>query len=282
MKKLLFICLIFSFKTFSQDQKPAVSETKKGSFYVYWGWNRSIYSTSDISFKGVNYDFTLNDVVATDRQSPLSANIYLNPGNMTIPQYNLRFGYYLNEKYQITLGVDHMKYVMKAFQSSSISGTITNSGTDYDGTYSNTPLNIKPDFLSFEHTDGLNYINSEVRRTDKLFQKGKMEISFLEGIGAGILMPRTNTTLLKNPRYDQFHLSGIGAGAMIGLNVEFYNHIFILTELKVGYINMPSIRTTMFASDIAKQSFSFLQSNIVFGYRFKARKTTCCKSNSNI
>lgn len=37
---------------------------------------------------------------------------------MTIPQYNLRFGYYLNEKYQITLGVDHMKYVMKAFQSS--------------------------------------------------------------------------------------------------------------------------------------------------------------------
>jgi|GEM_PF-3928407 len=32
-----------------------------------------------------------------------------------------------------------------------------------------------------------------------------MEISFLEGIGAGILMPRTNTTLLKNPRYDQFY-----------------------------------------------------------------------------
>jgi hypothetical protein len=67
-------------------------------------------------------------------------------------------------------------------------------------------------------------------------------------------------------------LSGFGLGAMIGLNVEFFNHIFIQTELKAGYINMPSVRTTMFKTDIAKQSFNFLQTNVVFGYRFSAKK----------
>ncbi len=124
----------------------------------------------------------------------------------------------------------------------------------------------------FEHTDGLNYINSELRRNDKLFEKGKIALNFLTGAGTGILMPRTNCTLLGNPRYDQFHLSGFGLNALVGLNIDFYNRFFIQTELKAGYINMPSIRTTMFKTDIAKQSFTFLQSNIVFGYRFNTKK----------
>jgi hypothetical protein len=157
---------------------------------------------------------------------------------------------------------------MRAYQNATISGTITNSGTIYDGTYNNTPLEIKPDLLQFEHTDGLNYINTEIRRNDVLLNKGILEISAIEGVGGGILLPRTNTSLLNNPRYDQFHLAGFGVGAMVGLNIEFKKHFFILSEIKAGYINMPSIRTTMFETDIAKQHFTFLQGNIVFGYRF--------------
>ena len=272
MKFTVLLALTISFLSFSQDEKPQTSFSKKGSFYAYWGWNRSMYSNSDISFKGNNYDFTLNDVAALDRQSKFDLGLYLNPGTVTIPQYNLRIGYYLNDKYEISLGVDHMKYVMRAWQSSSISGTISNSGTGYDGVYANAPFVIKPDFLMFEHTDGLNYINSEIRRSDKIYESGKFSLNFTEGAGGGVLVPRTNTTLLLNPRYDQFHLAGFGLGAMIGLNVEFNNRFFIQTEFKAGYINMPSVRTTMFKSDIAKQSFAFLQSNVVFGCRFNTKK----------
>jgi len=274
MKFTLFLILAFSTFSFAQDEKPVSSSSKKGSFSFYWGWNRAMYSNSDISFKGNNYDFTLFDVEAMDRQSKFDLGLYLNPGTITIPQYNLRIGYYLNDKYDISIGVDHMKYVMRAWQASTIDGTITNSGTAYDGSYSNASFMIKPNFLMFEHTDGLNYINTEIRRNDKLYNREKLTVSFIEGFGGGVLVPRTNTTLLNNPRYDQFHLAGFGLGAMIGLNVEFINHIFIQTELKAGYINMPSIRTTMFTSDIAKQSFNFLQTNVVFGYRFFAKKRT--------
>jgi hypothetical protein len=265
MKKILFLCILINTLSFAQDTNVK-NNSKKGSFYAYWGWNRSVYSTSDISFKGVNYDFTLYDVAAKDRQSPFAFDTYFL--SVTIPQYNLRLAYYLNDKYHITLGVDHMKYVMRAYQNATISGTITNSGTIYDGTYNNTPLEIKPDLLQFEHTDGLNYINTEIRRNDVLLNKGILEISAIEGVGGGILLPRTNTSLLNNPRYDQFHLAGFGVGAMLGLNIEFKKHFFILSEIKAGYINMPSIRTTMFDTDIAKQHFTFVQGNIVFGYRF--------------
>ena len=267
-KNILIYCSLFLF-TLGRTQEFAPLTTsnesdKKGSFYIYWGWNRSLYTNSDISFKGPNYDFTLEKVAAADRPSPLSTEVYLNPGNFTIPQYNFRVGYFLNESYSISLGADHMKYVMKDYQQIKINGTISNSGTIYDGNYSNTDLNLTPQFLKFEHTDGLNYFNVELRRHHQLFQRNKIAINLSEGAGGGIIVPRTNTTLLGNPRYDQFHLAGYGLAAVAAVNVT-YKRFFLQTEIKGGFIDLPSIRTTMFTEDNAKQNFWFFQSNIVLG-----------------
>lgn len=81
-------------------------------------------------------------------------------------------------------------------------------------------------------------------------------------------MPKTNTTLLNNERYDEFHLSGYGINATVGINVSFFNYFFVQTELKGGYINMPDIRTTQSPLDNASQDFFFAQLNIVFGVSF--------------
>jgi hypothetical protein len=264
MKTLLFFCILISTFSFSQDTITKRTSKNKGTFFVYWGWNRGAYTNSDIHFTGTNYDFTLQDVQAKDRQSPFAFDTYFI--SITIPQYNLRIGYYLTEKYSLSFGVDHMKYVMRDYQTKTIDGKIT-TGSTYDKNYSNESFNIEPKFLKFEHTDGLNYLNLEVRRQDKLYQYKKISLNLIEGIGAGILLPRTNTTLLNNPRYDQFHLAGFGIGAMVGLNVEFWNRFFIQAEGKSGYINMPDIRTTMHVEDKASQQFGWLQGNVVFGVR---------------
>ena len=271
MKFTLFLVLAISTFSFAQDEKKVSSTSKKGSYYVYWGWNRSKYSNSDISFKGNNYDFTLYDVEAMDRQSKFDPNVYLNLSAITIPQYNFRLGYFINEKYSLSFGSDHMKYVMRSYQTKEIDGVI-NNGSIYDGTYHNDQFNINPDFLKFEHTDGLNYLNLELRRQDKLHELGPVNANFISGVGAGILLPRSNTTLMSNPRYDQFHLAGLGVGAVIALNIEIYKRFFIQTELKGGFIDMPSIRTTMFRADRASQHFSFLQTNVVFGFNFNYNK----------
>ena len=260
MKKLLFLCLLVSTFSFSQDTLVKRTAKNKGTFFIYWGWNREAYTNSDIHFQGTNYDFTLQDVQAKDRQSPFAFDTYFK--NITIPQYNLRIGYFLTEKYSISFGVDHMKYVMVSTQNTTIDGNI------YETKYSKSPFLIDTNFLRFEHTDGLNYLNLEVRRQHKFYQYKKISINFIEGVGAGILLPRTNTMLLNNPRYDQFHLAGFGLGAMVGLNVEFWNRFFIQAEGKTGYINMPDIRTTMHEEDKASQQFGWIQGNVVFGVRF--------------
>jgi hypothetical protein len=55
------------------------------------GGNREVYSKSDITFKGNNYNFTLEN--AADKPKGWHID-YINP-RMTIPQTNLRIGYFL-------------------------------------------------------------------------------------------------------------------------------------------------------------------------------------------
>lgn len=299
MKKIstLVIALIgiTSFaQTENQVDLPVVQEKytahNKGKFYFFWGGNRETYSTSDIHFSGENYDFVVHNAQASDKPKGYHID-YINPARMTIPQTNFRMGYFINDHYNISIGVDHMKYVMNQKQIANVSGyvnlPVTENGAIYNGVYNNTPVDLyanynpdndsnPPPFLTFEHTDGLNYINTEISRVDdissKLFKSwnsDKVQINLTEGFGAGILLPKTNTRLLGKDRYDQFHVSGYGISAKAGLNFTFFKHFFIQTEVKGGFINMNDIRTTQYKSDKAQQHFWFLQSIITVGGIFK-------------
>lgn len=264
----LILLIFFTQHAFAQFEFVKDNPYKKGNWFIYWGWNRSAYTTSDIHFTGNDYDFTLDNVIAKDRQSPFSAKLYFTPNTITIPQYNFRIGYFFHDKYNISFGADHMKYVMQSYQTVKIDGHISN-GTAYDGTYNNEAFDITPDFLKFEHTDGLNYENIEVRRFDVLFSRKNFSFAANEGLGIGVLIPRTNTTLMNNARYDEFHLAGYGAGAVLSLNMTFFKYFFIQSEWKGGFIHMPDIRTTMYKTDRASQAFLFSQYNVVFGANFR-------------
>ena len=241
----------------------------KGKFYIYWGWNHAQYTKSDIRFVGDNYDFTLEDVTAHDRQSAFGMK-YFNPKSMTIPQYNFRLGYFFHNNWNVSFGIDHMKYVMDQDQVVKMNGKI-NNGSEFDGTYNNQDMKLTENFLTFEHTDGLNYANIEIRRFDNIVhfpisRNGKgIDVNITEGIGGGILYPKTNTQLMGQPRHDEFHLSGFGIGGMVGINFTFWNYFFIQAELKGGYIDMNDILTTTSNSDKAKQRFGYSQQNLVFG-----------------
>ena len=207
-KLILFLILFFSFF----DSNAQNSDYKKGDFYTYWGWNWSWYSKSDIHFKGDNYDFKIHKAKAQDRQSEFSVDTYLNPANMTIPQYNFRFGYFIKKNVDISFGIDHLKYVVEQNQIGRISGFINNTGTKYDGVYNNTLLPISEDFLKLEYTDGLNYINFEIRKHSSTFvlpigalgSKNNLKLKTIYGVGLGFMLPKTDSTLLNNERNDNF------------------------------------------------------------------------------
>lgn len=271
-----FLFIIFSINASAQEQikiQDKYTAHNKGKFFVSWGGNRDSYTKSDVTFRGKDYNFTIDNMVAHDKPKGWHVD-YINPARMTIPQTNFRMGYFINDHYSIAIGVDHMKYVMTQDQTANLTGTIA-ANTPYDGVYKNTPTVMTEAFLMYEHTDGLNYVNTEFSRHDdisSLFKIGntdKIQVNLTEGVGVGLLYPKTNTTLLGKPRHDDFHVSGYGTSLKAGLNITFLKHFYVQGELKGGYINMQDIRTTQSNEDSASQDFFFFQRIIAFGGIFK-------------
>lgn len=277
-----FLALCIVAPTVSAQDQAASPEKytshNKGKFFIYWGGNRESFSKSDIHFKGDDYDFTLYDVQASDKPKGWSID-YVNPARMTIPQTNLRIGYFINDHYNIAIGVDHMKYVMNQNQIATIGGVVGSSYPDHAGVYlpsgNNTIDLTDGTFLKFEHTDGLNYVHTEFSRVDDISKyfgirnTDKFQINITEGVGGGVLYPKTNATLLGKDRHDDFHISGYGVSAKVGLNFTFFKYFFLQTEIKGGYIDMNDIRTTSSSSDKASQHFTFFQRIIAFGGIFR-------------
>jgi len=276
-----FLMVVLTFCVFSQyafSQETVENPDKytahnKGKFYIFWGGNRESYTKSDIHFKGADYDFTIYNIEAHDKPKGFHID-YFNPARMTIPQTNIRVGYFISDHYNISIGLDHMKYVMYNDRRVDYSGYYPNAGS-YNENPANGQLTLDEDFLLFEHTDGLNYINTEIARVDdissifKIRNTDKFQINLTEGIGGGFLYPKTNTTLLGKERHDDFNVAGFGLAAKVGLNFTFFKYFFIQTELKGGYIEMNNIRTTKDSADSAEQNFWFLQRILTIGGIFR-------------
>lgn len=276
MKNFLKIFLIFFVGNFvfaqnSNDGNIETSSKKslgeKGTMFVFWGWNRAMFSKSDIHFKGNGYDFVLHNVVAHDRPSDLSWD-YINPGEVSKPQFNFRLGYFIKDNLAIVIAQDHMKYVMDQNQTVDFTGHI--SDPTYAAMVQNGQVNLTDEkFLTFEHTDGLNYINLGVEKYKNLYAKENLEILWSYGGGLGLMFPKSNVKIFGNERSDRFHVAGFGADVRTNINFVLWKRLMARVEGKFGYINMPDVKTTLNNKpDKASHDFVFGQINFGIGYVF--------------
>ena len=241
---------------------------KKGSFWGNWGYNVSAYSRSDITFVGQDYNFTLYDMKGTDRPTPFSAEMYLNPKNLSIPQWNLRFGYFISDRWSISIGTDHMKYIVPYDQWAAIEGYINIDNTTWNGAYNRQPFLVSDEFLMFEHTDGLNYASVEAEYHGNVYKfNDKHQINFYVGPGIGLLVPRSNVTLMEMPRYDAFHVAGFGLSGKAGIQVNLWKYLMLSAESKNGFISMQDILSTgKNLPDRANQTFWFTEFTWSIGF----------------
>lgn len=183
----------------AQNNSTKFTANNKGKFYIHWGVNRSFYSNSVIKFVGKDFNFVVENATAHDK--PKSWHIdYINPTWIIIPQTNLKIDYYFSDKYSVSIGVDHMKYVMTPNQEVIVNGEYPYPGASGE-LLSNGKIQLIEEFLMFEHTDGLNYVHTEIAKTKYLSKylgisdTDKIQFNALVGIGAGILYPKTKATL---------------------------------------------------------------------------------------
>ncbi len=245
--------------------------SKKGQMFAFYGWNRAAFSNSDIRFKGNGYDFQLNNVTAQDRPTKFGL-VYFDPSWFTVTQYNFRIGYFIKDNLALVLGIDHMKYVMDQDQTVNFKGHI--SDPEYAAMVQNGQVNLADEkFLTFEHTDGLNYENLGLEKYQSLINKKNVDLVWSYGAGIGFMFPKSNVKLFGNERSDRFHVAGMGTDVRASLNLVLWNHVMVRVEGKAGYINMWDIKTTLNNKpDKAQQDFVFGQLMAGIGYTFNTKK----------
>jgi hypothetical protein len=206
--------------------------------YLQWGYNRDIFSNSDLHFKnGNNYDFTIHQAHAEDK--PDFPAIWEAPLDVTIPQYSFRVGLYLNRTntWAIELNFDHAKYVVYDDQTLRISGQINGERIDEDTA-------ISRQFVHFEHTDGanlyhINYVHQHFLLEGKKFARA----SYLLKAGAGVVIPRSDVTIMDKRLNNEFHVAGYVISAEAGLRFYPLRNFFLELNGKGGFANYLNVLT---------------------------------------
>jgi len=252
-------------------------ESNKNKFFVHWGYNISAYAPSDIHFTGPGYDFTLHNVKAKDRPTKFGIR-YADPSRISIPQFNFHFGYFISDKYSLSVGWDHMKYVVDIPQLVKISGyidsEISNPGIptgDRAGVYDGDIIQLDGDMLTFEHTDGYNFAALGLERYDDIIvnTQGKQVLTLQSGVEAGLIVPRSDVRLFGVGDNHYWNISGYGGAAKVGIQYHIYKGWYVQSSFKTGYTELLKIPTTgRKGIDKAQQGIWFFENFWVVGFRF--------------
>ncbi|MBT3648146.1 MAG: hypothetical protein HN542_07900 [Flavobacteriales bacterium] len=270
---VIAMCLVMSaHHSFGQVEIDSLKfSEKKGAFSFYWGYNRSLFSKSDIHFTGPNYDFTLYDVKATDRPTELGW-VYIKPTTLSIPQYVYRVEYFMDGGLNISGGLDHMKYVMIDEQDVTLSGVIDAEASDaYAGTYLYEEFRLTPYFVDFEHSDGLNYVSLDVSYllNIPLPLDPRFRLGVNAGVGGFFMVTKTRVFVFSEGMDNRFHLAGYTMAAKVGPRFDFFDRFYFLLEARAGYATLPSVLIIGDAPNRADHNLSFFEYYAAFGTYFR-------------
>lgn len=263
--------------TFGQDQKlkkTKVSKTTKGSFYVYWGYNRSAFTKSSLRCIGRGYDFTMKNLKASDNPERFNPNVYFNPKLVTIPQFNVRAGYFFRDNWSLSLGYDHMKYVMDDDQLINLYGHIDDGISDqWSGDYNGETMRTSDKFIHYENSDGLNYMRLELCRYFKLASLGDnnwLRVNTQLGVSSGFILSFNDFNFGNQFDRKTVSISGYGISLTSGFRFDFFNRFFLQTNIVGGMIHQTKVKTRPDDDySHAKQIFGFASSETVLGFAWK-------------
>jgi len=283
---LCVFLIVFSFGAEAQYKRMKKKESdSRGTLFGYWGYHRSAYTNSDIRFVGPGYDFTLANAKGHDEQAILSTNNYLKPSNLTVPQFNVRLGYYFKDHWAISLGYDHMKYIFADENEVFLSGLIdpgVDEFTNWSGTYNAEPIVTNRKLFHYENSDGMNFIRLELTRTDtwiRLGDRDQFKLSSNVGLSLGGVLSRNDFKFAGAETKRTTSMSGIGTALHLSPRFEFFRHVFIQPGFSTGFIRQGKVQTRPNnASSYAQQSLGYVEFNTVIGFLLYIRPTNACDS----
>jgi hypothetical protein len=276
MQRFLFFLCLLPVTLFAQSRRNQNSSIAAGNLFLSAGLNKAWYTGSTLGIQGAGYAFDLKGFKAFDAPS-------MNFANMQTVQYNVRIGYYFRYGLNLSLGFDHMRYMMQAPLPVLLSGKI-NSGVDnatgLSGDYAFQEVIM--DSLFQWNCPGLNYVNVRFSKTNRIvgsMRSDRFLLSSDMGFSAGALVTSSDFIFGGKKDLGVSSLSGVGLTAYGALRFEFFEHVFLQTGFNAGV--MRQMRTRIRQADpnaLLKQTMGFLEPEVVIGAVFKIKIFNDCNS----
>jgi hypothetical protein len=229
------------------------ASTPRREYFVSWGYNGDSYAKSNLHIKqsSLSNDFTLVDVEARDSKAWTD----LFSHSLFVPQYNLRFGMFFNDRWGLEVALDHMKWIVRQDQAVRMTGTLRGGSVD-------SQVTLTPDVIRYQLNNGANPIFfNVVRRVRLAGEPGRTGyISFLPKAGGGFAVPHTENTLFGQANekgFQPFHGWNVDAAAALRLHV--YKPIYVEFEEKALYVRYFGVKVDQGTAqhNIKAAEFSF-------------------------
>jgi len=233
----------------AQDKEP-------GEFFFSWGYNGDRYARSDMHFQqsDLGNDFTLHGVHASDEKGWTD----LFHHSLTVPEYNVRLGYFFNARWGIELAIDHIKWVVDQDQQVRITGTLGGAPVDRTTT-------LTTDVLRYKLNNGANpvFINV-IRRMAIAGEPGHTgNVSLLVKAGAGFAVPHTENAVFDQPNkagFQWFH--GWDTDVAVAARINLFKRVYLELEDKLLYAGYRDININ---HGIARHSVKGNEMSFSFG-----------------
>jgi hypothetical protein len=275
--RLALLLIVYYSALFSQSDS-SVRTKRHLTFYATWGYNRWTFTKSTIHFVNKGnpayhdqhgpYDFTIYDAVAHDSPDfEQIASRWSDIVNITIPQFSVRAGVYLNNKRDegFEINYDHAKYVVDDGQKIHIKGSIGGNKVDKD-----TVLALP--YFHFEHSDGANFLQLNYIKRWKFYtsESGNFEIGWMLKPGVGVVIPRTDVTIFGNRLNNSWHIAGFIGGVETGIRASLFKHLCIELTGKTAYADYLWCFVQYKGNGNANHVFGAVGAILSMGYQFDA------------
>jgi len=246
---------------------------RKHEFYFSWGYNKEWYTHSNlhISQPALGNDFTFENIKGYDHPG-WDGQLFTKA--ISIPQYNYRIGYFINEKKGLAIEVnfDHTKFLFADNQISHVKGTV--NGKPFDGNVL-FKENDAPGADSSSYyflNNGANFLLFNIVKRWHFFSNKKetIKIDALAKVGIGPVIPHVENKFFNQPPNDEhFQLGGWNVGVEGAIRATFFNYVYLEYTNKLDYARYSGLRIY---DGTAKQAFGTYEMILNLGITFPVGK----------
>lgn len=276
MNKIVFLFFAFvsvglSNLVFSQHRFNA---NDKNIFFAQISYNRSGYTHPDVEFSTSTYKATLENVRLSDDVDGVKMGRFFSGSS---PQFNIKIGYYVADKWAITAGFDRYNTFFVPNQTVVLNGYFSpQTNHAYSGEI-NQSIHLDGENFNLMQKNGLNFFSVGVQRNDQLFKtrRGGFAFQLVYGAKIGGILSSVSYTYQGHTTENISSLSGIGIGLNLDLQFVLARYLFLAVGAEGGWFNQNKIKLTTNTDVIAKEKIGYFSPHLTIGFAIPAGGDNC-------